>query len=464
MLYDYSCSINKETDTYVYLSCSNFNKNIKLLENRFSFSFPKGLSNYFSGEKNKMNTFLINKKMFIIAKISEKKCSKNDLDIMLKKICQTIQSEKKIINVNVILAPIENFIRYQVLRVLNHNYHFSKYKKTDYTTKKITFCATKKFQKIVINSIKEGEIINDMRDMVNEPANNMNSDYFLEYVKTFKEKGLKLDIMKKSTLKKEKMNLILAVNKGSENDPYMLTLKWLPLKKKKPIVLLGKGVTFDSGGMNLKFGDFTDMKTDMTGAAAVFALLRLCALNNLKKNVICCMPLVENMLNEKANRPGDIIRSHSGINVEISNTDAEGRLILADALSYSKKFNPCCLIDVATLTGQAGKIFNDLAIVVLGNKKSLIEKYERIGEDMNEKIWSLPLWSDYRKNLNSNIADIQNAGKGPSGTINAAMFLNEFVPEKTDWLHVDIAGVSYNKQIGATGNAILSLYELLKTI
>tara|TARA_B110000261_G_scaffold121846_1_gene135905 strand:- start:8960 stop:10354 length:1395 start_codon:yes stop_codon:yes gene_type:complete len=464
MLYDYSCSINKETDTYVYLSCSDFNKNIKLLEKRFSFKFPKGLIDYFSGEENKMNTFIMNKKTFIIAKISEKKCSKRDLDIMLKKICKTIQSEKKIVNVNFILTPIENFIRYQVLRVLNHNYRFFKYKKTSFTTKKITFCATKKFQKIVINSIKEGRIINDMRDMINEPANKMNSKYFLECVKTFKEKGLKLDIMTKSALKKEKMNLILAVNRGSENEPYMLTLKWLPLKKKKPIVLLGKGVTFDSGGMNLKFGDFTNMKTDMTGAAVVFALLRLCALNNIKKNIICCMPLVENMLNEKAHRPGDVITSHSGINVEISNTDAEGRLILADALSYSKKFNPRCLIDVATLTGQAGSVFNNLAIVVLGNKKSLIEKYEKIGENMNEKIWSLPLWSDFRKNLDSNIADIQNSSKSSSRTINAAMFLKEFVPKKIDWLHIDIAGVSYTKQTGATGNSILSLYELLTTI
>lgn len=176
------------------------------------------------------------------------------------------------------------------------------------------------------------------------------------------------------------------------------------------------------------------------------------------------MPLVENMLNEKAHRPGDVITSHSGINVEISNTDAEGRLILADALSYSKKFNPRCLIDVATLTGQAGSVFNNLAIVVLGNKKSLIEKYEKIGENMNEKIWSLPLWSDFRKNLDSNIADIQNSSKSSSGTINAAMFLKEFVPKKIDWLHIDIAGVSYTKQTGATGNSILSLYELLTTI
>ena len=463
MIYDYSCSINK-TDTYVYLSCSNFNANIKLLEKRFSFKFPKGLKEYFSGEKNKINTFLIDKKKFIIAKVNEKKCSKDNLDKTIKKICNIIKNEKKIVNVNIILAPIKNFVRYQILKVLHHSYLFTKYKKSNATTKKITFCADGAFKKIVNNAIKEGELINDMRELPLFTANNMNSQYFLEYVKTFKEKGLKLEVMKENKLKKEKFNLILAVNRGSENEPFMLTLKWLPLKNKKPIVLLGKGVTFDAGGMNLKKWDFSDMKTDMTGAAAVFTLLRFCALNNIKKNVIGIMPLVENMLNEKSHRPGDIIKSHSGLNVEITNTDAEGRLILADALSYSKQFNPRYLIDIATLTGQAGGIFNNLAIVVLGNNKPLINKYEKIGVNMNEKIWSLPLWNEYRKNMESKIADIKNSSNSPSGTINAAIFLKDFVPPKTKWLHVDIAGVSFNKEIGATGHSILSLYELIKNI
>ena len=464
MIYNYSCEINKQTDTYVYLSCSNFKKNIKLLEKRFSFKFPKGLVEHFSGEKNKVSSFLINKKTFIIAKVNETKCSKNDLDIILRKVCHIIKTEKKITSVNIILTPIKEYIRYQVLKVIHHNYFFIKYKDHETTTKKITFCAVNKLKNIVLNSIKEAEIINDMRDMVNEPGNIMNSKYFLEYVKTFKETGLKLEIMKKSKLKKEKMNLILAVNSGSKNEPYLLTLKWMPLKNKKPIVLLGKGVTFDSGGMNIKYGDFTDMKTDMTGAAAVFALLRFCALNKIKKNVIAVMPLVENMINEKAHRPGDVIKSHSGKNVEITNTDAEGRLILADSLSYSKKLNPRCLIDVATLTGQAGSIFDRLSIVVLGNNKSLIKKYEECGEEMNEKVWELPLWNEFRKNLDSQIADIQNSSKSSAGVINAAMFLQEFVPPKVDWMHVDIAGVSYNKQSGATGYSILSLYELLTKI
>ena len=138
MIYNYSCEINKQTDTYVYLSCSNFKKNIKLLEKRFSFKFPKGLVEHFSGEKNKVSSFLINKKTFIIAKVNETKCSKNDLDIILKKVCHIIKTEKKITSVNIILTPIKEFIRYQVLKVIHHNYFFIKYKDHETTTKKIT--------------------------------------------------------------------------------------------------------------------------------------------------------------------------------------------------------------------------------------------------------------------------------------------------------------------------------------
>lgn len=463
MLYKYSCSMDKETDTYVYISCSNFKKNIKSLENRFSFKFPKGLIAYFNGEESKVNNFLINGKMFIIAKVNDKKCSKGGLDVMIAEICKIIQSDKKIVNVNIILTPIDSFVRYQVLRVIHHTYFFSKYKQMSFTTKKITFCVDEIFKKTIMNSIKEGEILNDLRDMVNEPANNMNSGYFLKCVKTM-SRGLKLEVHKKGRLKKENFNLILAVNKGSENEPYMLTLTWLPLKKTKPIVLLGKGVTFDSGGMNLKRGNFGNMKTDMTGAAVVFTLMRFCALNNIKKNVIGIMPLVENMINEKSHRPGDVVMSHSGKNVEITNTDAEGRLILADALSYSNKFKPCCVIDIATLTGQAGSIFDKLSIVVLGNDDALMEKYEKIGKTVNERIWSLPLWPEFNRNLQSNVADVKNHSNSSSGTINAAMFLKEFVPKNTKWMHVDIAGVSYNNHTGATGNSVLSIYELLKVI
>ena len=466
--YTNSFTNNNNIDTYVYISCSDFDKNIKKLEKKFKFKFPSKFYSYFKGEKNKFTKLFIKNKLFIIGKINEKKCSFIDIDNILKKICSVIRSDNKIINVQFLLIPIEDFIRHQVLRIVYYMYEFNKHKTEKKALKKsIYFCAVDKLKSLILNSIKEAGIINDMRDMVNEPGNVMNSTNFVKFVKENHQK-LKLEIINDSQLKKKKLNLILAVNKGSLNKPYMLIVKWMPNKNQRPVALIGKGVTFDTGGINLKRYDFHDMKTDMTGASVVFSLLRLCALNKLKRNVIALIPLVENMVGSSACRPGDIITSYSKKTVEIMDTDAEGRLIMADALSYSKNFNPCCVIDVATLTGQAGSIFNELSIVTMGNNDKLLKKYEKIGELTNEKIWQLPMWKEYNKYLNSAVADIKNIGNASSGAILAGVFLSNFIPDNTNWLHVDIAGVSFNLNDsminGATGVSIISLYELLKSI
>ena len=468
-MFHYTNSIaNSKIDTYVYISCSNFDKNIKKLEKQFKFKFPNKFYSYFRGETNKFTKLFIKDKLFIIGKINEKKCSFTDIDNMLKRICALIKRDGKIINIQFLLIPIEEFIRHQVLRVVYYMYDFDKHKtKKNALKKSIHFCGVNKLKSIILNSIKEAHIINDMRDMVNEPGNIMNSTNFVKFVKENHQK-LKLDIMNQAELKKKKLNLILSVNRGSENKPYLLIVKWLPVKKQKPVLLVGKGVTFDTGGINLKRYDFHDMKTDMTGASAVFSLLRLCALNKLKRNVIALIPLVENMVGSKATRPGDIITSYNKKTVEIMDTDAEGRLIMADALSYAENFKPCCVIDVATLTGQAGSIFNNMSIVIMGNNDNLLKKYEKIGELTNEKIWQLPLWSEYNKYLDSTVADIKNTGNASSGAILGGVFLSNFIPKNTNWMHVDIGGVSFDENDsiinGATGASIISLYELLKTI
>ena len=466
--YTNSITNNSKIDTYVYISCSNFDKKIKKLEQKFKFKFPSKFYAYFKGETNKFTKLFIKDKLFVIGKINEKKCSFTDIDKILKKICGLIKEDDKITNVQFLLIPIEEFIRHQVLRVVYYMYNFNKHKTKKKALKKsIYFCAINKLKSVILNSIKEADIINDMRDMVNEPGNIMNSTNFVKFVKSNHQK-LKIELMEESQLKKKNLNLILAVNKGSQNKPYLLTVKWLPKKNQKPVVLVGKGVTFDTGGINLKRYDFHDMKTDMTGASVVFSLLRLCALNNLKRNVIGLIPLVENMVGSAASRPGDIITSYNKKTVEIMDTDAEGRLIMADALSYSENFKPCCVIDVATLTGQAGSIFNQMSIVIMGNNDALLKKYEKIGELTNEKIWQLPMWSEYNKLLKSSVADIKNTGKASSGAILGGVFLSNFIPKKTNWMHVDIAGVSFNENDsiinGATGASIISLYELLKNI
>ena len=468
-MFHYTDSISKnKIDTYVYISCSNFENNIKKLEKKFKFKFPKHFYAYFKGETKKITKFFLKDKLFIIGKINEKKCNFKDIDSILQSVCSLIKNEKKILNVLFFLIPIKEFIRHQVMRIVYYMYVFDKHKtKKNAPKKSIHLCAIKKLKPIILHSIKEANIINDMRDMVNEPGNIMTSTTFVKFVKK-NHSALKLQLLEKKQLEKEKLNLILSVNKGSNNKPYLLIVKWMPVKNQKPVALIGKGVTFDTGGINLKSYEFHDMKTDMTGASVVYSLLRLCALNKLKRNVIGLIPLVENMIGANASRPGDIITSYSKKTVEIMDTDAEGRLIMADALAYSAKYKPSHVIDVSTLTGQAGSIFNDMAIVIMSNNDSFMKKYERIGEETNEKIWPLPFWSEYKKLIKSTVADIKNTANASSGTIIGGVFLSEFIPKNTKWLHVDIAGVSFFEHSsiynGATGISIVSLYELLKSL
>ena len=266
-------------------------------------------------------------------------------------------------------------MQFQIERFIFYMYTFNKYKTLkDKVNKNITFCIKDSVNDYGKRGILIGNGINLSRDMVNEPSNIMNSKKILSIIKKNLAKNIKLDILEESKLKKDGFNLILSVNNASKNKPYLLVLKYMPLKKKKPCVLIGKGVTFDNGGTNLKYGSFHDMKTDMTGASVVFSTINLLAKQKIKKNVIALIPLVENMLNENATRPGDIIVSHSKRTVEITNTDAEGRLIMADCLSYSKKFNPRYIVNVSTLTGQVGKFFNNEAIALMGTSKTLQKK------------------------------------------------------------------------------------------
>ena len=461
-MYKYTNIVNnKNIDLFVILICSNFKKNIEGLEKKFKLKFPKKFVEYFKTKKKKFLKQMVGDKLFIISKVSDEKCSKKDLDSSISTICDSIFEEEidgdKKYKVQFILSPIKSFIRYQVVRTIHHLYDYKKKRNLE-----VTFCGVNKLKKLILNSVLEGEIISQMRTMVNQPANIMTTDAFLQNVKKFKKKNLSVEVFDKKKLKKENFNLILGVNKGSKQNPYLLTVKWMPNKKEKPIVLVGKGVMFDTGGINLKRYEFHDMKTDMTGAAIAWSIIKLSAINNLEKNIVALIPLVENMIGSDAQRPGDVVKSYSGKTVEVTNTDAEGRLIMADALSYSEKFEPKFIVDISTLTGQAGSIFNNLSIIAMGNYDPLIKSFNESAKEMNELSWQLPLWEEYKKYLTSEVADIKNSSDiATSGTITAATFLNEFVPEDTKWLHLDIAGVSFNLD-SATGISILSLYELLK--
>jgi leucyl aminopeptidase len=270
-------------------------------------------------------------------------------------------------------------------------------------------------------------------------------------------------------LKKMGMNGILAVNQGSVTPPALIVLEHgKEYKEKGTVCLVGKGVTFDTGGISIKPSKgMEEMKYDKSGAIAVVATMGLVADLKLPLHIVGLAPSVENNVANDPQRPGDIIRMYNGKTVEVMNTDAEGRLILADALSYCEEFKPVAIIDAATLTGMCHHTFGDKTCGILGTDQKLIDAVQKAGETVGERCWQLPLWEEYGESIKSHHSDLKNTGDGYAGTITAAMFLKEFVPEKTPWVHLDIAGTAcctqnrFDCQKGATGFGVRLFAELL---
>ncbi|MFQ5551697.1 MAG: M17 family metallopeptidase, partial [Gemmatimonadales bacterium] len=216
-----------------------------------------------------------------------------------------------------------------------------------------------------------------------------------------------------------------------------------PRAKSRPVVLVGKGVTFDSGGISIKPAlSMEEMKYDMSGAAAVLGTFHALGRIRPELNVVGIIPATENLPSGTATKPGDIVKSHLGKTIEVVNTDAEGRLILADALSYARRFKPACVLDAATLTGAVVIGLGHEATAIMGNDDALVEEVKRAGDAAGERCWPLPMWEEYHKQIESDFADVKNVGGKPAGTITAAWFLREFV-EGFPWVHLDIAGTAY---------------------
>jgi leucyl aminopeptidase len=261
-----------------------------------------------------------------------------------------------------------------------------------------------------------------------------------------KAMGLKVTVLGPRELEAEGMRALLAVAQGSEEEPRVIVLEHRGGKKKAPpLVLVGKGLTFDAGGISIKpAAGMEDMKFDMSGGAAVLGALHAVADLNLPVNVVGIVPASENLLSGKAVKPGDVIRTREGKTVEILNTDAEGRLILSDALSYAQTFKPAAMVDCATLTGACVIALGNHAAAVLGTDERLIQELRDAGDRSGERCWPLPLWPEYREQLDSQVADLKNIGGRPAGTITAAAFLKEFVGD-VPWAHLDIAGTAYGE-------------------
>ena len=322
----------------------------------------------------------------------------------------------------------------------------------------------------VNNHLSKAEAIiygmNICKDLGNAPGNICTPAYLASSAaKIANDLGASARIINETEIQEMGMNALLSVAQGSTAGAYLIELQYHGASntEDKPVVLVGKGITFDSGGISLKPGAAMDeMKFDMCGAASVIGTFAAAVKLKLPLNLVAIIPTCENMPSGNAVKPGDIVQAMNGLNIEVLNTDAEGRLILCDALTYAERFQPKVVIDVATLTGACIIALGHVAQGVLGNNQQLIDQLLQAADSINDKTWQLPLFEEYKEQLKSNFADLQNIGGRPAGTITAAAFLSYFT-ESYCWAHLDIAGTAWNSgnNKGATGRPVPLLLEYL---
>jgi leucyl aminopeptidase len=476
-------NINKNSDYYIFFC-----------EKNFSFN-PKKLS-FIDINNKEINSILLKNKdedyfVFNFHSTRSKKIifinhKDNKDDFENQNIGGKVISEIKLAKeINVIFSnenkSFENYYFNFLLGCYLKKYSFTKYKtifKKNENVKEIfNLLITSSSKNFFINiknnieNIVSGVFLT--RDLVSEPPNYLNPEKFVTEIKKLTKLGLKVDVFDSSKMKKIGMNALLGVAQGSKNLPYFVTITWKPSnsKNKNPLSFVGKGVCFDTGGISLKPAKFMeDMKYDMAGAGAVVGLMKTLALRKSKSYVIGAVALVENMPGGSAQRPGDIVKSYSGKTIEVLNTDAEGRLILADAIYYiDEQYKPELIVDLATLTGAIVVSLGNEYAGLFSNNDKLSEKLIKAGEIENEKLWRFPLHKNYDKLMDSKIADIQNINySGGAGSITAAQFLQRFLKNKTPWAHLDIAGMAWTKKdldvipTGATGFGVKLLNKFVE--
>lgn len=355
------------------------------------------------------------------------------------------------------------------------NYQFLKYKSKPQELKNSLETIYFSRESISSKRLKELQIIIDAvylaRDLVNHPFSFLTAEQLSEeIVKMGKEGRFKVKVLDRMQIEKLGMGGLLGVNKGSVHAPTFTVLEHIPTaaRKMKPLVLVGKGVVFDTGGLSLKPtpDSMDEMKSDMSGAAVVSALLYIAGMLDLPIPIVGLIPATDNRPGVDAYAPSDVLRMFSGTTVEVMNTDAEGRLILADALHYAKKYNPALVLDFATLTGAAARILGDYGIVYMGKEADSFKAVlEAAGHRQHERVGEIPFWPDFKELLHSDVADMKNIGGPYGGAITAGKFLEHFT--EYPWLHLDIAGVSYHKKgkdyrpAGGTGYGVRLMADFL---
>ncbi len=369
----------------------------------------------------------------------------------------------------------EYFYQTFVEGILLGNYEFSKYKSEKKKPSKLEvrfYSDSPAAAKGIKNGIALIDSVYFTRDLVNEPAITLTPQELAARIrKRFSGTGVKVKVLNKNEILKRKMNALYSVGKGSANPPLLIELHYKPAKAKSKIALVGKGVTYDSGGYSIKPTDgMVDMKADMAGAAAVVGILDAAAKLKMPVELYGVIPAVENLINGNSYKPGDIVSTASGKTIEVKNTDAEGRIILADALEYASAKKPEKIIDFATLTGACVVALGEYAAGLFSKDEEIENKFKSIGEKTFELVWPLPFRDEYSKLLESDIADISNLGPRWGGAITAAKFLEFFVDKSVEYAHIDIAGPAMKNKLSNytekwnTGYGVRLTVEYLKSL
>ena len=472
--------IDNYLNAEVILNSQNDNTNSNQLEllvdlnDAISKQYPKSVSESikeaFEKKKNKVIIATGDVQKFVIA------LPKTDLESLRlagASVFQALKNENcKAVTINEVEDLDENQRIAFLEGLLLSSYSFSKYKKEKSGSPIKISCSSNFIGEKSLGEIKKlAEAVSLTKTMVNEPPQFMNALKFAEYaVDAGKKFGFETEILGKSEIEELRMGGILAVNRGSSVPPTFNVFHYKPENavNEKPLVLVGKGVTFDTGGYSIKVGgNMTSMKSDMAGGAAVLGIVSAAAVNKLPYYIIGLVSATDNKISSDALVVDDIITMMDGTTVEVQNTDAEGRLVLADALTYAKRFNPELVVDMATLTGASVAITGSFGIAMAGNNQSAMDLLKVSGEETYERLIQLPFWTEFEDLLKSEIADLKNIGGPIGGATTAGKFLEHFTDYP--WIHLDIAGASFvndakgYRQSGGTGVAVRLLYQFIKT-
>ena len=470
-------TFKKASGNTVLFVDENFNiNNLKKNLSNNEFLYIKDILHTSDLKKNILVFELNSKKKIIL--ISTKKNLKNfDIENLGAEFYGRVNYGKNnqyFVSSDSIISKNKNFIGLFLHGLKLKSYEFKKYK-TKKEARIITIIVLGKNKPSSQNQAKfraleEGTFY--ARDLVSEPGNILHPDEYAKRLNSLRRDGLKITIYDKKKMKKLGMNALLGVGMGSIRGSYLVTIEWNGAKNNiKPLAFVGKGVTFDTGGYSLKPARFMeDMTYDMAGSAAVVGLMKNLALRKAKINAVGVVGLVENMVSGVAQRPGDIVKSYSGKTIEVLNTDAEGRLVLADAITFTeKKFKPKFIVDLATLTGAIIVCLGSEYAGLFSNDDKLSKQLIASGEHVEEKVWRMPLNKNYDKLIDSKNADMQNINYvAGAGSTTAAQFLQRFILNETPWAHLDIAGMAFSKyggalnSGGATGYGVRLLNKLIE--